>query len=128
MARRAMAAAPLASRRHGAGLAFPQKKQKSKRRGDTMSQAPKRVFSCWPRAAQRAGKLAGLSRAAAVLVAGLAAVSMAAAQTKAPAKVASADHIRTVTRSVDGAFIETNAAKTPDWPSYGLDYAETRFS
>ena len=29
---------------------------------------------------------------------------------------------------VDGNFIRANAAKTPDWPSYGLDYAETRFS
>ena len=31
-------------------------------------------------------------------------------------------------QKVDGAFIRANAAKTPDWPSYGLDYAETRFS
>ncbi|WP_416053042.1 PQQ-dependent dehydrogenase, methanol/ethanol family [Cupriavidus basilensis] len=93
-----------------------------------MSQGPERVFSCWPRVAQRAGNQAGLSRKVAVLVAGLAAFSLAAAQAKPPAKVASADHIRSVTRSVDGAFIEGNAAKTPDWPSYGLDYAETRFS
>ena len=29
---------------------------------------------------------------------------------------------------VDGAFISANAAKTPDWPTIGVDYAETRYS
>ena len=29
---------------------------------------------------------------------------------------------------VDGAFIRANAAKTPDWPTTGVDYAETRYS
>lgn len=29
---------------------------------------------------------------------------------------------------VDGAFISANAAKTPDWPTTGVDYAETRYS
>lgn len=29
---------------------------------------------------------------------------------------------------VDGEFIVANAAQTQEWPSYGLDYAETRFS
>jgi len=29
---------------------------------------------------------------------------------------------------VDGASMRANAAATRDWPSYGLDYAETRFS
>ncbi len=29
---------------------------------------------------------------------------------------------------VDGAFIRANARTTTEWPSYGLDYAETRFS
>ena len=29
---------------------------------------------------------------------------------------------------VDGAAIRANEAGTPNWPSYGLDYAETRFS
>ena len=42
-----------------------------------MSQEPKRVFSCWPRVAQRTGNEAGLSRKVAVLVAGLAAFSLA---------------------------------------------------
>src|SRR6218665_2581150 len=29
---------------------------------------------------------------------------------------------------LDGARIQANTATTKDWPSYGLDYAETRFS
>ncbi|MDP2033040.1 MAG: PQQ-dependent dehydrogenase, methanol/ethanol family [Polaromonas sp.] len=37
-------------------------------------------------------------------------------------------HIAAVTKKVDGAFIRANEARTNDWPSYGLDYAETRFS
>jgi quinohemoprotein ethanol dehydrogenase len=40
----------------------------------------------------------------------------------------SPEHIKAATQKVDGAFIRANAARTPDWPSYGLDYAETRFS
>lgn len=44
-----------------------------------------------------------------------------------PAK-GSPEFIKSATQHVDGAFIRANAAKTPDWPSYGLDYAETRFS
>ena len=51
----------------------------------------------------------------------------ALAQGSAPAK-GSGEHTAAVTKRVDGAFIRANAAKTPDWPSYGLDYAETRFS
>ena len=40
----------------------------------------------------------------------------------------SEDHIRAVTSKVDGARIGANAAASKDWPTYGLDYAETRFS
>lgn len=40
----------------------------------------------------------------------------------------SVEHIRAVTGKVDGAAIQANAKGTRDWPSYGLDYAETRFS
>ena len=40
----------------------------------------------------------------------------------------SAEHIRAVTTKIDGRAIQANAAKTRDWPSHGLDYAETRFS
>ncbi|MDP3166580.1 MAG: PQQ-dependent dehydrogenase, methanol/ethanol family [Hydrogenophaga sp.] len=53
--------------------------------------------------------------------------------TAAPAAMAeeakgSKAHIAAVTKKVDGAFIRANEARTNDWPSYGLDYAETRFS
>lgn len=51
----------------------------------------------------------------------------ALAQGSAPPK-GSGEHIAAVTKRVDGAFIRANAARTPDWPSHGLDYAETRFS
>jgi len=70
-----------------------------------------------------------LRAAAALLAAAAMTASLpAAAQGRPAPRAATPDHIRAVTRSVDGAFIEANAARTPDWPSYGLDYAETRFS
>ena len=34
----------------------------------------------------------------------------------------------TAAKRVDGAFIQANSKLTHDWPSHGLDYAETRFS
>lgn len=40
----------------------------------------------------------------------------------------SAEHIRAVTGKIDGAAIRANARTGRDWLSYGLDYAETRFS
>ena len=40
----------------------------------------------------------------------------------------SPEHIKTAVGAVDGAAIVANARTTNDWPSYGLDYAETRFS
>ncbi|WP_398479620.1 PQQ-dependent dehydrogenase, methanol/ethanol family [Tardiphaga sp.] len=49
--------------------------------------------------------------------------SAAIAQTKG-----SADHIKAVTGAVDSASIKANTATSKDWPTYGLDYAETRFS
>lgn len=44
-----------------------------------------------------------------------------------PAK-GSADHIRAAAAKVDGAYIRANAQTTQDWPSYGLDHGEARFS
>ncbi|SOZ16550.1 Quinohaemoprotein ethanol dehydrogenase [Cupriavidus taiwanensis] len=41
---------------------------------------------------------------------------------------ASAAAPRDAAARVDGAFISANAGTTRDWPSHGLDYAETRFS
>jgi quinohemoprotein ethanol dehydrogenase len=46
----------------------------------------------------------------------------------ATAQPASPDRVKAATQKVDGDFIRANAAKTPDWPSHGLDYAETRYS
>ncbi|MEH2624088.1 quinohemoprotein ethanol dehydrogenase [Bradyrhizobium sp. AZCC 1719] len=51
--------------------------------------------------------------------------STALAQT--PVK-GSPEHIKAVTSAVDGASIKANTATSSDWPTIGLDYAETRFS
>ena len=50
----------------------------------------------------------------------------ACAQGATPAT--SADRIRAATSKVDDATIRANARTSRDWPSHGLDYAETRFS
>lgn len=57
----------------------------------------------------------------------LLAVATSAPALAQPAK-GSAEHIRAATSRIDGRAIQANAAQTRDWPSYGLDYAETRFS
>src|SRR5206468_8066812 len=36
--------------------------------------------------------------------------------------------IKAATSAVDGAFVRANTASSDDWPTIGLDYAETRFS
>lgn len=46
----------------------------------------------------------------------------------APPAKGSPEHVRAVTARVDGAAIRSNARATPDWPTHGLDYAETRHS
>jgi quinohemoprotein ethanol dehydrogenase len=51
----------------------------------------------------------------------------ASAQSEMAAK-GSPEHIRAATSKVDGAAIQANARTARDWLSYGLDYAETRFS
>ena len=67
-----------------------------------------------------------------VLATGLLATAMATVFAGAIAKDAvqkgSPEHIRAATARVDGAAIRANAAATRDWPTIGLDYAETRFS
>lgn len=40
----------------------------------------------------------------------------------------SPEHIRAVTSRIDTQSIRANERTTADWPSYGLDHAETRFS
>jgi PQQ-dependent dehydrogenase (methanol/ethanol family) len=63
------------------------------------------------------------------MLAGLALGVLAALQVPAQAQSPdAATRAAAAVKKVDGAFIQANAAKTPDWPSYGLDYAETRYS
>ena len=40
----------------------------------------------------------------------------------------SAGHIKAATSAVDANFIKANTPTSKDWPTVGLDYAETRFS
>ena len=68
--------------------------------------------------------LALRSGLAVALAATLACSVTASAQ---PAK-GSPEHIKAAVGKVDGRFIRANAATGRDWPSYGLDYAETRHS
>lgn len=74
----------------------------------------------------RVTAFAGINASSLVLaLVGLTATAMA--QGQAPAK-GSSEHIAAATKRVDAAFMQANAARTADWPSYGLDYAETRYS
>ena len=52
----------------------------------------------------------------------------AAAPTALAQPKGSPEHIQAVTARIDGQAIRANAATSRDWPSHGLDYAETRFS
>ena len=74
---------------------------------------------------RHAVELARLARAnVAALAVGLLLSGSALAQTTK----GSPGHIKSATDAVDGASIKANGAATKDWPTYGLDYAETRFS
>ena len=55
------------------------------------------------------------------------ALSTGGASAQTPAK-GSPDHIAAATSAVDAAMIRANTAMSNDWPTVGLDYAETRFS
>jgi quinohemoprotein ethanol dehydrogenase len=63
----------------------------------------------------------------AMLALATAACAPVCAQTKASPKGSEA-HIRAATARIDGTTMRTNGVSTKDWLSYGLDYAETRFS
>ena len=67
-----------------------------------------------------------LAQAAMTIGLGLA-ISASSAIAQTPAK-GSPEHIKAVTSAVDGASIKANTATSNDWPTIGLDYAETRFS
>jgi len=61
------------------------------------------------------------------LAIGLGLILCYGAQAQSPAK-GTPEHIKAVTSAVDGASIKANTATSNDWPTIGLDYAETRFS
>jgi len=63
----------------------------------------------------------------AVLLAACTSLSSPDGGDRTPAK-GTPEHIRSALARIDSAAIQANARTTRDWPSYGLDYAETRFS
>ncbi len=66
---------------------------------------------------------------ATTITAAVAATSLPLTATAAsePAQV-SAEQVRKSIQAVDGAMIQANTKGTANWPTVGLDYAETRFS
>ncbi len=67
----------------------------------------------------------GGRRALITLLAGLAFLAQGPAQAQPKG---SPEHIQAATARIDGGAIQANATSSRDWPSHGLDYAETRFS
>ena len=93
-----------------------------------MTRSPRVDFArrCFRNAAIGLHRPARLATAAMTIGLGLA-ISASGAIAQNAAK-GSADHIKAVTSAVDGASIKANTATSNDWPTIGLDYAETRFS
>ena len=86
------------------------------------------IYRLWTRAPRGFRHLPILSM---TLAANAALAAGAASSADAPAASAhrsSVAHIRAVTAKVDANMIRANATSTKDWPTYGLNYAETRFS
>jgi quinohemoprotein ethanol dehydrogenase len=93
-----------------------------------MTRSP-RVASAWrffPEIVAIPRRTARLAQASIAIGLGLT-LSCGAARAQSPAK-GSPEHIKAVTSAVDGASIKANTATSNDWPTIGLDYAETRFS
>jgi quinohemoprotein ethanol dehydrogenase len=86
------------------------------------------AFACLfsPDASPQSDRPRRLAGAALAFGVGLA-LSLGGASAQTPAK-GSPEHIKAVTSAVDGASIRANTAMSNDWPTIGLDYAETRFS
>jgi quinohemoprotein ethanol dehydrogenase len=80
-------------------------------------------FTAIPPQSDRPNRLAGAALAFALGMV----LSSGSASAQTPAK-GSPEHIKAVTSAVDGASIRANTAMSNDWPTIGLDYAETRFS
>ena len=56
------------------------------------------------------------------------AATIAASDAQDSAKSLTPDSIKAAISAVDSAYIKANAATSNNWPTIGLDYAETRFS
>jgi quinohemoprotein ethanol dehydrogenase len=93
-----------------------------------MTRLPRVDSACrlFPEIAVTSRRSARLAQTAIAIGLGLT-LSCSAALAQAPAK-GSPEHIKAVTSAVDGASIKANTATSNDWPTIGLDYAETRFS
>ncbi len=93
-----------------------------------MTRSPRVDSACRysPEIAAKLHRSAHLAQAAVAIGLGLT-LSCSAALAQSPAK-GSPEHIKAVTSAVDGASIKANTATSNDWPTIGLDYAETRFS
>jgi quinohemoprotein ethanol dehydrogenase len=91
-----------------------------------MIRSPRVDFACrfFPETFTTPHRSARLAQAAIAIGLGLTlSCGGALAQTKG-----SPDHVKAITSAVDGASIKANTATSNDWPTIGLDYAETRFS
>jgi quinohemoprotein ethanol dehydrogenase len=93
-----------------------------------MTRLPRVDSACrlFPEIVVASRRSARLAQAAIAIGLGLT-LSCSAALAQTPAK-GSPEHIKAVTSAVDGASIKANTATSNDWPTIGLDYAETRFS
>jgi quinohemoprotein ethanol dehydrogenase len=93
-----------------------------------MTRSPRVDSACrlFPEIAVTSRRSARLAQAAIAIGLGLT-LGCSAALAQSPAK-GSPEHIKAVTSAVDGASIKANTATSNDWPTIGLDYAETRFS
>src|SRR5262245_35566582 len=93
-----------------------------------MMRSARVAFAClsFPRLPTQSGRIERLAVAALVFGLGTT-LSLGEVSAQTPAK-GSPDHIKAVTSTVDGAMIRANTATSNEWPTIGLDYAETRFS
>lgn len=83
--------------------------------------------SCHKPGTGAGGPVLRLARIGQIGLAALMGLSLQGALAQTATK-GSPEHIRAATARIDGAAIQANARLGRDWPSYGLDYAETRFS
>src|SRR5712675_2154268 len=93
-----------------------------------MTRSPRVDSAChfFPEITANVQRPARLAQAALTIGIGLA-ISCTGALAQNAAK-GSPDHIKAITSAVDSTSIKANTATSNDWPTIGLDYAETRFS